>query len=77
MYFMTKQKDTFGNWRTKRVEVLNIINEPLSIRGQITGSNWSVKYIVPSTLGNGKQVNSRHFSYKKEAIEFIDGVKNS
>ena len=77
MYFAKNIKDSFGDWITKKVVVLNIVNEPLNIRGRVSGSNWSVKYITPSVFGDGKQVNTEYFSMKKEAFDFIKDVKNT
>ncbi len=77
MVFTKKIKDSFGGWVDKIIPVLDIVSQPLNVRGKISGCNWSVKYTTTSIFGDGKQVNTEYFPYKKDAVEFINRVQTS
>jgi hypothetical protein len=73
--FKTKGKDSTGTWRDETVTVLSIA-EPVKLARPSSDGGWQVSFEVPSTLGKtGRQVRTRGFFKKADALAWIEEVK--
>lgn len=75
MKIISKYRNSFGDYVTREIKVLEINDAPRNIRGQTSLGNWAVDFIVPAPVANGQQWRSDYFWRKADAIDFINQVK--
>ncbi len=68
MEYITKFKDSWGAWRSAKIQVLKV-GTPRNVRGRITGSNWAVDFEVPTLFGDRRRI--QYFAKKTDAVKWI------